>query len=190
MINNVERETLQSGEDVDAILKIALRQDHGSADELRLRLTRSAEELGISPEALAQAEKVYLAEGDRVREEQLLESKINRFMRAKRAGFASHLTSYLSTNITLHVIWYLSGKDFYWPGIVLAAWGIGLASHFVHSRQRATTHDHDFQRWVEMGEPGKYRVDGDDNDVNDWHRRKMRRHRGVTIGINIPEKRD
>ncbi|MEI8282837.1 MAG: hypothetical protein WCG75_10565, partial [Armatimonadota bacterium] len=120
MISNVERETLQSGEDVDAILKIALKQDHGSSDELRLRLTRSAEDLGISPEALAQAEQIYLAEGDQRRQQQLAESKIDSFMKAKEAGFKAHIVSFLSTNLLLNVIWFLTGRDFYWPGIVLA----------------------------------------------------------------------
>jgi hypothetical protein len=180
----VEREILKTGEDVDAILRIALQQEHGSTDELRQRLTRSAEDLGISPEALARAEEVYLAEGERHRNEQVLESRIGRFMQAKRSSFVSHFTSYLSTNLMLHVIWFLTGRDFYWPGIVLAAWGIGITSHYVHSRQRATTSDDDFQRWVQMGEPGKFRNDEDEED--DHGRRQIRRG-GVTVGIHIPD---
>ncbi|MEI8282551.1 MAG: hypothetical protein WCG75_09125, partial [Armatimonadota bacterium] len=45
------------------------------------------------------------------------------------------------------------------PGIVLAAWGIGIASHFMYSRHRATTRDHDFLRWLAMGEPNKFTKD-------------------------------
>lgn len=54
---------LKSNDDVDAILKIALRASEPSSDELRDRLTKSAEELGISPEQLADAEARYQTEG-------------------------------------------------------------------------------------------------------------------------------
>lgn len=150
---------MKTGEDVDAILRIALQQEHGSADELRQRLTRSAEDLGISPEALARAEEVYLVEGERAKKNQDLESKLGRYMQAKLAGFKSHLMSFVTTNIMLHVIWFLTGRDFYWPGIVLAAWGIGIGSHYVHVKQRPSPNDLDFRNWVELGEPGKYSHD-------------------------------
>ena len=175
-----------SGEDVDAILKIALRQEHGSSDELRQRLTRSAEELGISPEALAKAEEVYLAEAQKADEQQIIQSKIGNFMQAKRAAFHSHLVSFLSTNLMLHVIWYLTGRDFYWPGIVLAAWGVGMASHWLHTKQRPSVNDRDFQRWIALGEPGRY-SDDDRHEEDQWHRRGRR---GITVGVHIPDKKD
>lgn len=163
----MERETLKSGEDVDAILRIALRQEPGSADELRLRLTRSAEDLGISPEALAQAEKLYLADGDQRRQQQLAESKIDTFMKAKAAGFKAHFVSFFSTNLLLNVIWFLTGRDFYWPGIVLAAWGIGLSSHYLATKQRSTTKDRDFLRWLGMGEPNNFTKDDHEKELRE-----------------------
>lgn len=162
----MQRETLKSGEDVDAILRIALQQEHGSADELRQRLTRSAEDLGISPEALARAEEVYLVEGERAREQQMLESKIGRFMQAKMNGYKSHVMSFVMTNLMLHVIWFLTGRDFYWPGIVLAAWGIGMGSHYMHMKQRPALNDRDFRKWVDLGEPGRYTHDDTEEKIS------------------------
>ena len=172
----MQRETLKSGEDVDAILRIALQEEHGSADELRQRLTRSAEDLGISPEALAHAEKVYLAESRLAESRSVAESHIDRFMKAKRIGFNSHLITFFSTNLMLHVIWYLTSRDFYWPGIVMAAWGVGLASHFAFVKQRPSVDEPDLKRWLALGQPSKY-----------THEDSLAKA-GVTVGVHVGDK--
>ncbi|MBS1703889.1 MAG: 2TM domain-containing protein [Armatimonadetes bacterium] len=163
--------TLRTGEDVDAILRIALNNEHGSTTELRERLNRSAEELGISPEALARAEEEYRTV-----------AKIDQFMAAKKSNFQGHLVPFFSVNFLLHFIWFLTSKgghDFYWPGIVLVSWGVGIVSHWFFSRQRPTIKDPHFQRWLAMGEPTTYQKPSDDHQV--------------TVGVHVaqpPPKKD
>lgn len=53
---------LQTDEDVDNILRLAVRNSHPEMGDLRARLHASAAELGISPEELAAAEASYLAQ--------------------------------------------------------------------------------------------------------------------------------
>lgn len=153
-------QSLQTGEDVEAILKIALRHEASTEGDLRLRLQRSADELGISAEALARAEREYQ-----------IERKLDAFMKAKRAGFQTHLVTYISVNALLHAIWAIvMFGDFYWPGIVLAAWGVGIASHWAFIKQRPSPNDPHFRKWLELGEPTTYAQDGE---------------RAVTVGVHI-----
>lgn len=154
MIFTMQDHSLQSSEDVDAILRIALRNGDGSTTELRERLNRSAEELGISPEALAKAEAEY----QKVQ-------KVDRFMQAKRVGFQAHIISFLSVNLLLHVIWFLTSKGFYWPGIVLASWFVAIASHWFFVKQKPSLNDPHFQRWLEMGEPNSYQKPSEDQQM-------------------------
>jgi len=54
----------------------------------------------------------------------------------KRAGFRSHLTTYLIVNAALWIIWYFTGErgndgGLPWPAWASLGWGIGLASHYV-----------------------------------------------------------
>jgi hypothetical protein len=55
----------------------------------------------------------------------------------KRAGFKSHLYSYLIINVFLWVLWYVRNGNTYqwntipWPLWVTLGWGIGLAFNYV-----------------------------------------------------------
>jgi len=46
----------------------------------------------------------------------------------KKRDFKSHLVAYVIVNAFLVLIWYfVSGRGYFWPGWVMAGWGIGLA---------------------------------------------------------------
>lgn len=44
----------------------------------------------------------------------------------KKRKFRSDLVAYVVINAFLIVIWAFSGAGYFWPGWVLAAWGLGL----------------------------------------------------------------
>ena len=48
--------------------------------------------------------------------------------------FKAHVGAYLLINAILIIIWAATGAGTFWPGISLAAWGLGLSSqHFLNS---------------------------------------------------------
>jgi hypothetical protein len=48
--------------------------------------------------------------------------------------FKAHVGAYLLINTVLIIIWAATGGGTFWPGISLAAWGLGLSSqHFLNS---------------------------------------------------------
>ncbi|HSK49705.1 MAG TPA: 2TM domain-containing protein [Solirubrobacterales bacterium] len=55
-----------------------------------------------------------------LRKQALLELK-------KKRDFVNHAITYGIVNGLLLVIWALTGAGFFWPGFVIAGWGIGLA---------------------------------------------------------------
>jgi hypothetical protein len=58
-------------------------------------------------------------------EEELRQSAIKAIKRKRE--FWNHVIAYCVINIFLIVIWYFTGAGYFWPGWVLAGWGIGLA---------------------------------------------------------------
>jgi hypothetical protein len=48
-----------------------------------------------------------------------------RRLQAKRE-FSGQLVAYVVVNLFLVAIWWMSGAGYFWPGWVLAGWGIGL----------------------------------------------------------------
>lgn len=48
--------------------------------------------------------------------------------------FKAHVGAYLLINAILIIIWVATGGGTFWPGLSLAAWGLGLSSqHFLNS---------------------------------------------------------
>ena len=45
----------------------------------------------------------------------------------RRRGLVSHAVSFIVINIIMIVIWYATGRGYFWPAWVLLATGIGLA---------------------------------------------------------------
>jgi hypothetical protein len=46
-----------------------------------------------------------------------------------RRGLAQHVLAYSTVNLTLVVVWAMTGSAFFWPVFPLLGWGIGLAFH-------------------------------------------------------------
>jgi hypothetical protein len=70
-----------------------------------------------------------------------------------KRDFKTHAVSYVVVNIFLIGVWAVSGGGYFWPGWVMAGWGIGLVVHGwqTYRGERPITEE-DLQR--EMGDSG------------------------------------
>lgn len=117
-----EIERLSSDEDVDEILKLALRRQDGSDQDLRGRLAVAAQELGISDEDLETAENEYLSNKADTRE--FIEYK-----RRRRRELREHVFSYVIVNAMLVAVNWISSGKLTWAVWPILGWGVGLAFH-------------------------------------------------------------
>ncbi|HZS13920.1 MAG TPA: 2TM domain-containing protein [Candidatus Dormibacteraeota bacterium] len=60
--------------------------------------------------------------------EEDLRAEARRRVRERRE-FPTHLLTYVLVNGVLIAIWAMSGQGFFWPGIVMAGWGVGVVMH-------------------------------------------------------------
>ena len=139
-------EPIKTDDDVDEILKLAVRTSGSEGGDLRGRLQVSATELGISEEALAEAERQWLsnkkAELDRETENE--DRKL--FKKMQRGDFVSHFGTYLAVNAFLFWIDFRDGQ-LGWVYWVLFGWGIPIVIHlftlFAHNAEQ----EREFQKW-------------------------------------------
>lgn len=138
------RARLERREDdaMQEILRRAMLKDANEGRMLRDRLLSAASELGISEEAVLQAEQDYHAET--ARESQLDEYRIHR-----RRDFFMHLYVFITVNVFLaaiNLLTYHEDKEM-WALFPLLGWGIGLVIHAIAALGKSDWHDEEFQKW-------------------------------------------
>jgi hypothetical protein len=106
-------------DEAEQILNLAASMSSPAGQMTRERLMETAAELGITPEAVEEAEKQVMAE----REDRRLRAE---FDAHRRHEFYNHLSSYLIVNVIFVVMSVHAGFWAIWP---ILGWGIGLAVH-------------------------------------------------------------
>lgn len=145
-------EHLRNEEDVEAILRIAVRGTDTTSDQLRERMKAAAEELGISEEELAAAEAKYRSEieGEKLA---LIEKEDDAFLwrqfrRTQLHDLMAHWGWYLAVNAGLFGFdLFADGRLswFFWP---LIGWGIAVLIHTFSAMSGYSQENQDeFQKW-------------------------------------------
>jgi|CXWL01.1.fsa_nt_gi hypothetical protein len=138
----MDREQLQSDDDVEEILRIAVRREGKTDPDLRHRLHTAASELGISDNALQAAEEEYY-------KKTRVDQDLAEFNSRKRRDFRGHFTTYILVILGLfglNVFTIRDGGDL-WAMYPMLGWGIGIAIHGFSAYSRSTRDDPEFLKW-------------------------------------------
>lgn len=129
-------------EQAEEILRLAARKT-GLTPQSNVResMRRTAAELGISEQALEEAEREYLAESAR-------RNELEEFRQYRLRGWRAHLTSYVCVNAMLMLINVFTSPNEFWAVMPLLGWGIGMAIHTVNALSRnIDENDREFLEW-------------------------------------------
>ena len=139
MTNHAEH---NEDEELTEILKLAVRMDGSSTASLRERLTAAAGELGISPEAVAQAEFEYRQESARKQELALYAKESSNALRIHLGVFIIGSVFFVGLNL----LTFGEDKELWFPYIFLT-WGFGLAIHAFVALRKVDWDNDEFQKW-------------------------------------------
>ncbi len=127
-------------DEAEEILRLAA-QKSAVGGMSRERLLATAAELGISPEAVEEAERTVTVH----RREVEVRSDYDRHVKGE---FYSHLSAYVVVNA------FLIGMNFFTDGRIdwaiwpLLGWGIGIASHFSNAFiKRSSDYEESYEKW-------------------------------------------
>ena len=111
------------------------------------QLEKIGAEIGISPEALRQAEAEHRAAGGQKQQYEAF--------RALEVGvFKTHLYAYIGVNTFLFLINLITGRDYWWFVFPLLGWGLGLFFHAVKVYARdSQMHIEAYNGWLKEREP-------------------------------------
>ena len=150
-------------EEAQEILRIAAGLPSSGSDSdgiSRQTLLQTAQELGISPEALAAAEEKVGAE----RRDRELYAE---FISKRRHSFYVSLSRYIFVNTILIVIDVTNGGSywFYWP---LLGWGIGMAREAISTfGPESSRNGSAFQSWLKRRRRRSAKAKVDDGGTRD-----------------------
>lgn len=171
---------LNSDEDVEAILRLAVQQQGQDTGDLRQRLEASAAELGISPENLLKAEEAYREIRAREEQEAVARAEAKKARALRVRGLVGHWIPFLAVNAFLHFINFRFSPGSYWAMWPLFGWGMGMMSHtwaVLSSDERELAEDEkaEQRRHLEKNLRSKgyqYTVEGDEVRVHVGRRRE------------------
>lgn len=130
------------------ILKRAMELQSNEKEFTRSQLEEMAQELGISPTALAEAETFWRANRATIEEQKALASEKEAFERERQTGLKVHLTIYVLVNLFLMSLNLANAADgiwFFWP---LLGWGLGVAGHYWSTLQsEGQLYEQQFAQW-------------------------------------------
>lgn len=136
-----EQLRIESEEDVQEILNLAIRKDSQGVGDLRKRMTEIARELGISEEALELATAEHLRESG-------IRKDLAAFQAHLRRGFFRHIVPYVLVNAMFMVMCLTSTPRESWFVFPLLGWGIGVSMHAYRAYIRpAEATDPEFLTW-------------------------------------------
>lgn len=146
-------EHLNSEEDVEAILRLAVRNQGSGTEDLRSRLQMAAQELGVTEEELKAAEEAYRKEklfgeqeANRVQTEAELWKK---WRKIQIHNYYSHVFTYVGVNAGLMGLNFLTSGKLSWVWFVIAGWGIGILTHLAKVLASYSSDNHaEFQKWA------------------------------------------
>ncbi len=128
-------------EDIQAILQIAIARQAMSGEFTRSQLQEIAEDLGISPDILYQAEREWVAEQQLLSERELF--KVYRERRSRQKVF-----KFLIVNASLLLLDWVTGGGLSWSLILLLLWGSGLTLNIWRASQvEGDEFERSFQIW-------------------------------------------
>lgn len=130
-----------SEDEAEEILRVAASKAAPVGRMDRDRLMQAAAELGITPEAVLEAEMQVAQQ----REE---EAERAEFDAHQRKEFLTHLTSYLTVNPVLIAINFFTSGKLNWSLITAFFWGIALFFGFVSAYVKTSdSYQSDFRSW-------------------------------------------
>jgi hypothetical protein len=134
-------------EEANAILRRAVERMPMKDEMSHEQLEKIASEIGITPEALRQAEVDYKAE-DGQREQYRL------FLAHERGMFKSHLYSYIGVITSLFILNFVTSREYWWFLWPAFAWGLGLFFHSVRVYARDNSmHIEAYNTWLRQRQP-------------------------------------
>jgi hypothetical protein len=134
-------------DELSEILRLAVRKQEATTDDLRKRLLAVADELGISHSAVEEAEKEYRLKAYRRNELEL-------YRKETVNSFKVHLGIYGIINFFLlgiNLMSYQKDKEIWFPYVILG-WGIAIAIHAMVALRKPDWDDEEFQKWRQKRE--------------------------------------
>ena len=126
--------------EMQEILKRAAAID-GNRDYSRHVLEQTATELGISREAVEQAEAEYSLH-------RASQAELEAFRAHRRSNFFQHLATYVVINLFMVGIWWMAGARYPWFIWVILGWGIGVATNAISAFSKGGAEfDREFEQW-------------------------------------------